>query len=99
MISVLIWITTGIVAYLCYKTFNIEQEKLENGKYDIYGFGIVAISFIGMYVLRTVLTDRIDLQVIFILISIVINGIGIMLMTKQFVYDYHHNKLPPFHRK
>lgn len=99
MISVLIWIITGIVAYLCYKTLDIEQEKLENGKYDIYGFGIVAISFIGMYILRTFLTDRTDLQTLFILISIVTNGIGIMYMAKQFIYDYHHNKLPPFHRK
>lgn len=98
MIAIGIGLSVLLIAYLCIQVYPFQEQKLEKGKYDGYGFWFILWTGFSMYISDHVLQEN-DLQWgIKMGGAILMTGIGVACVGKQLIYDLRHKKLP-FQRK
>lgn len=98
MISIEIGLLVLLIAFLCTQIYPFQQIKLEQGKYDKYGFGIILLTFICMYLADHNLQESHWQHLVRMSAASFVTGFSIACVGKQFLYDYRQKKFP-FQRK
>ncbi|PEF65636.1 hypothetical protein CON35_13960 [Bacillus cereus] len=92
MIAIGIGLSVLLIAYLCIQVYPFQEQKLEKGKYDGYGFWLILWTGCSMYISNHVLQES-DLQWgIKMGVAILMTGLGLACVGKQFMYDFRHKK-------
>ncbi|WP_440162623.1 hypothetical protein [Bacillus mycoides] len=98
MIAIGIGLSVLLIAYLCIQVYPFQEQKLEQGKYDGYGFWFILWTGCSMYISDHVLQESDFQWGIKMGVAILMTGIGMAFVGRQLMYDLKHKKLP-FQRK
>ncbi|WP_257153393.1 hypothetical protein [Bacillus pseudomycoides] len=98
MIGICIGLSVVLIAFLCIRAFAFQTKKLEQGTYDSYGFCLMALTAVCVYISDQYLAENRAQQIMILLSAMFTAGLAVACIGKQFLYDYKNKKLP-FHRK
>lgn len=98
MIGICIGLSVVLIAFLCIRVFTFQTKKLEQGTYDSYGFYLMILTVVCVYISDQYLDGNRVQQIIILLSAMFTTGLAVACIGKQLLYDYKHKKLP-FHRK
>ncbi|PEF35115.1 hypothetical protein [Bacillus wiedmannii] len=98
MIGICIGLSVVLIAFLCIRAFAFQTEKLEQGTYDSYGFYLMTLTAVCVYISDRYLDGNQVQQIMILFSAMFTTGLAVACIGKQFLYDYKNKKLP-FHRK
>ncbi|MDM8365629.1 hypothetical protein [Bacillus thuringiensis] len=98
MIGICMGLSVGLIAFLCIQTFAFQTKKLEQGTYDSYGFYLMTLTVVCVYISDQYLDENRVQQIIILLSAMFTTGLAVACVGKQLLYDFEHKKLP-FQRK
>ncbi|MCX2829123.1 hypothetical protein ORL93_25990 [Bacillus sp. DHT2] len=98
MIGICMGLSVALIAFLCIQAFAFQTKKLEQGTYDSYGFYLMTLTAVCVYISDQYLDGNQVQQIMILLSAMFTTGLAFACIGKQLLYDYKHKKLP-FHRK